>query len=81
MFLDFVTRLSEIFNAFITSDPPGRASLTPAALNYELEENAAILPDISCSADCEPDCEILWQKEGSEFPNCHFHFIHIFLYG
>ncbi|KAK3759305.1 hypothetical protein RRG08_021251 [Elysia crispata] len=46
--------------------PPGRASLTPAALNYELEENAAILPDISCSADCEPDCEILWQKEGNE---------------
>ncbi|GFR94045.1 hemicentin-1 [Elysia marginata] len=46
--------------------PPSRATLTPAALNYELEENAAILPDIACAADCQPDCEILWRKEGSQ---------------
>lgn len=44
------------------SDGPDKVELTPANTTYSIEEGTD-LPEITCTATCEPTCDIIWVNE------------------
>ena len=49
------------FFVFLLTGRPQTISLSPITTTYSLEEGS-LVPDISCSADCNPPCQLIWQK-------------------
>ncbi|PVD27513.1 hypothetical protein C0Q70_12675 [Pomacea canaliculata] len=52
-------------------DPPAVPAsgdfISPATKSYRAEEGAVVLPDITCSASCNPSCTITWTKNNLNY--------------
>lgn len=46
---------------FCFSDGPDRAILNPSNTSYSVNTNS-LIPAVTCSADCNPPCDINWYK-------------------
>lgn len=46
------------------SDPPGRVTISPSNDTFYTKQYGKPLHDITCEADCLPECTYKWYREG-----------------
>lgn len=47
---------------FLFTDGPNQVILSPNRTSYTFDENSDV-PDITCTADCQPYCTLMWIKQ------------------
>lgn len=49
------------------SDPPGRVTISPSNDTFYTKQYGKPLHDITCEADCLPECTYRWLREGYSY--------------
>lgn len=49
---------------FFLSDPPENVKITPGNDTFYIKKGVKPLHDITCEADCQPECTYTWYTEG-----------------
>lgn len=50
------------------ADRPNNATLTPSSTLYTVVSGVDVIPEVKCSANCNPTCQFQWFKGGGPDP-------------
>lgn len=53
----------------IRSDPPGGVTVSPSNDTFYTKRDGRPLRDITCEADCRPECTYTWYRQGNINPH------------